>query len=44
VDNAAASFLSGYLPTDVNGDGMVNSTDISMINANCAIFIGKITP
>jgi len=44
VDNAAASFLTGYLPTDVNGDGLVNSTDISIINANSAIFIGKITP
>lgn len=44
VDNAAASFLAGYLVTDINGDGHVNADDYSIINTNSNVFIAKITP
>jgi len=44
LDNAEASFLTGYLSTDVNGDGSINLADILVINNNSSIFISKITP
>ena len=39
VDNAAATFSSGYVNTDVNGTGQVDASDITMTEANSAIFV-----
>lgn len=44
VDNAAADFQSGYLVTDVNGDGVVDTADLSLIENNSALFIGTLRP
>ncbi len=44
VDNDAASFLTGYLPSDTNGDGVINSADISILQNNGVLFIAKIAP
>jgi hypothetical protein len=44
TDNAAANALHGYLTTDVNGDGSVNATDITLIYNNSNSFVKSITP
>ncbi|MBK7029743.1 MAG: PKD domain-containing protein [Bacteroidales bacterium] len=44
TDNHAKDFLTGYLSTDLNGDGFVNETDLQLIDSNGALFVAKITP
>jgi hypothetical protein len=44
VDNGSANFESGYLPTDVNGDGFVDTGDMTIIDNNSAEFVGSATP
>jgi len=44
VDNDNAAFASGYLVTDINGDGGVDSSDMIMVDNNNAAFIGCILP
>ncbi len=38
VDNAIHNSASGYVVTDVNGDGIVNFDDIVIVNLNSSIF------
>jgi len=44
VDNDAANFMTGYLSTDTNGDGSVNSIDQTILQYNATLFIAKIIP
>jgi hypothetical protein len=44
LDNDAANFANGYLSTDTNGDGSVNSNDQTILQNNSTLFIGKIIP
>ena len=44
IDNDAFNFESGYLPTDVNGDGVVDVADAVFADNNGFNFVGKITP
>jgi hypothetical protein len=44
VDNAKHNNATGYVPTDINGDGIVNSADLMLIENNASSFIKKITP
>ena len=44
VDNNSALFKSGYLDTDVNGDGAINILDLNIINSNAAGFVGVKKP
>ncbi len=44
VDNAAYSFLTGYIPDDINGDGLVDSSDMIIVDNNSMLFVGKVTP
>ena len=44
VDNDAGNYATGYLPTDINGDGMVDTGDITIVDNNGADFTGAITP
>jgi len=44
VDNDNAAFASGYLVTDINGDGGVDSSDMILVDNNNAAFIGCILP
>ncbi len=44
IDNDAASYNSGYLPTDINGDGFADGTDFAMADNNASNFISAIEP
>jgi hypothetical protein len=44
VDNDASNFMTGYLSTDVNGDGVSNAADLLPLGENTAIFVAKIVP
>lgn len=44
VDNDASSFTTGYTATDVNGDGTVDTGDMTIIDNNAAGFVSSITP
>lgn len=44
VDNLSASFGTGYVAADVNGDGIVNDTDMNLLFSNSNNFVGAITP
>lgn len=44
ADNAASSYLIGYVPQDINGDGFVDATDIDITNNNSEDFITVIRP
>jgi len=44
VDNDNAAFASGYLVTDINGDGGVDSSDMILVDNNNAAFIGCVLP
>lgn len=43
-DNAGASFQTGYVASDINGDGIVNEADITFIQSNCMMFVTKSIP
>jgi len=44
VDNDNTAFASGYLVTDINGDGGVDSSDMILVDNNNAAFIGCVLP
>jgi hypothetical protein len=44
IDNDAANFNSGYLPTDINGDDFIDGTDFAIADNNAANFISVIEP
>jgi hypothetical protein len=44
VDNLSATFGTGYVAADVNGDGSVNETDMNLLFSNSNNFVGAITP
>ncbi|MBK8983680.1 MAG: proprotein convertase P-domain-containing protein [Ignavibacteria bacterium] len=44
IVNDAAIFATGYLPTDINGDGLTDVADAVYADNNSFNFISKITP
>ncbi|MFZ1320776.1 MAG: hypothetical protein WAT71_04395 [Ignavibacteria bacterium] len=44
TDNAGLQFSQGYIPEDVNGDLIVDLSDLALVNENASEFIVKITP
>jgi len=44
IDNSAFVFASGYVSTDMTGDGFVDATDFSIADNNALIFIGVERP
>jgi uncharacterized protein (TIGR02145 family) len=44
ADNLSAAFGSGYMPEDANGDGLVNTNDISIVANNAGNFIQSMFP
>jgi hypothetical protein len=44
IDNDAANFVSGYVPTDITGDSFVDGTDFAISDNNAANFIGIVRP
>lgn len=44
VDNDAASFATGYIVTDIDGNGIVDQSDFTIPVINAENFIQKITP
>ncbi len=44
VDNDAANYASGYLPTDLTGDEAVDATDYAITDNNASAFVGVIKP
>lgn len=41
---AAAAFTSGYVPRDMNGDGVVDTLDMILTDNNAAAFISTVKP
>jgi hypothetical protein len=44
IDNLSTTYAGGYIQQDVNGDGIIDSSDMSIISTNSFIFVEKITP
>lgn len=44
TDNDASAFVSGYLPTDFNGDSFVDILDLGICDNNVTAFVGVIKP
>jgi hypothetical protein len=44
VDNDAANYASGYLPTDLTGDDAVDATDYAITDNNASAFVGVVRP
>ena len=44
INNGTANFLTGYIPTDVNGDNLVDLGDILISSNNASAFVQKIRP
>lgn len=44
IDNDVAGFVSGYVVTDVNGDGFVDVNDLLISDNNAYNFVSAITP
>jgi hypothetical protein len=44
VGNDILNFASGYVPTDVSGDGVVDITDQAIVDNNILNFVGSIHP
>jgi len=44
TDNQSVGFQSGYLPADANGDGLVNTADLTMISNNANSFASARMP
>jgi hypothetical protein len=44
VDNLSSSFATGYMPEDVNGDGLVDSSDLIGVDNNASAFVATILP
>ncbi len=44
VDNDNANFVTGYVPTDVDGNLSSDLSDMIIVDNNNAAFVGKVTP
>ena len=44
IDNDAFNFESGYVQTDVNGDGIVDLADSAISDNNSFNFVGLVRP
>ncbi|NTU99445.1 hypothetical protein HGA64_05600 [Candidatus Falkowbacteria bacterium] len=44
VDNDSANFATGYLVTDINGDNLVDLSDIGVVDTNNLNFVSKVIP
>ncbi|MFZ1322920.1 MAG: YCF48-related protein [Ignavibacteria bacterium] len=44
IDNDVINFVTGYVTTDLDGDGIVGIKDMSICDNNSFIFVVKITP
>ena len=44
VDNDESTFTTGYVNSDINGDGLVDSSDMIVLDNNSALFISKVVP
>jgi hypothetical protein len=44
VDNDVSTFVKGYVVTDVNGDGIVDSNDMQLVKQNSDLFISSAFP
>jgi hypothetical protein len=44
VDNQSSFFGTGYISEDANGDGLIDSGDMILIENNTNNFIGRIVP
>jgi hypothetical protein len=44
VDNDVANYLSGYLVSDTNGDGIVDTGDMTMVDNNGINYVFSIHP
>ena len=44
VDNQAAAFSAGYLPEDCNGDGLIDGSDLAIVDNNAGAFVGVAIP
>jgi len=44
VDNDSYNFVTGYVPTDVNGNGSVEALDMNIVDNNAYNFIISVTP
>jgi len=44
VDNAASNFVTGYIVSDINGDGLVDSGDMIILDNNASNFIAVTLP
>ncbi len=44
IDNDAFNFATGYIVTDLTGDGNVDVSDILIVEKNCNNFVGVISP
>jgi len=41
---AASNYLTGYLATDTNGDGSIDTGDMTIVDNNAASYIASATP
>jgi hypothetical protein len=44
LDNDASAFASGYIITDINGDGAVDALDLIVTDNNASMFVAAILP
>ncbi len=44
VFNAAGSFTTGYVPSDMNGDNITDLADLILTNNNASAFVAKVIP
>ena len=44
IDNDAGNFATGYLPTDLNGDEVIDASDALIADNNSANFVSAVTP
>jgi hypothetical protein len=44
VDNDSFNYVSGYVNSDTNGDGIIDTGDMTMVDNNASNYIGAQTP
>jgi hypothetical protein len=44
IDNDYTNYFWGYITTDVNGDGIVDSGDLGICDNNYTLYVCKATP
>jgi hypothetical protein len=44
VDNQTAQFGVGYMKEDLNGDGVIDGSDIAILDSNTLNFVSAILP